>query len=103
MPNWVRKLRRRRRYIIPGLIWFAAVALFIAVWIYLILQTTADPDGPFPSPGRPPVSPAFAGCRVRADRRYRTARQRQRPGARLNRRNNSPRRRNHFRGSTKTS
>src|SRR6266481_3827486 len=31
MPNWVRKLRRRRRYIIPGLIWFAAVALFIAV------------------------------------------------------------------------
>jgi hypothetical protein len=37
MPNWVRKLRRR--YIIPGLIWFAAVALFIAVWIYVILQT----------------------------------------------------------------
>jgi hypothetical protein len=39
MPNWVRKLRRRRRYIIPGLIWLAAVALFIAVWIYVILQT----------------------------------------------------------------
>jgi hypothetical protein len=37
MPNWVRKLRRR--YIIPGLIWFAAVGLFIAVWIYVILQT----------------------------------------------------------------
>jgi hypothetical protein len=48
MPNWVRKLRRRRRYIIPGLIWFAAVALFIAVWIYLILQTTADPAWPLP-------------------------------------------------------
>jgi hypothetical protein len=30
---------RARRYIIPGLIWFAAVALFIAVWIYVILQT----------------------------------------------------------------
>jgi hypothetical protein len=39
MPNWVRKLRRGRRYyIIPGLIWFAAVALFIAVWIYVLLQ-----------------------------------------------------------------
>jgi hypothetical protein len=37
MPNWVRKLRRR--YIIPGLIWFAAVGLFVAVWIYVILQT----------------------------------------------------------------
>jgi hypothetical protein len=37
MPNWVRKLRRR--YIIPGLIWFATVALFIAVWIYVILKT----------------------------------------------------------------
>jgi hypothetical protein len=39
MPNWVRKLPRGRRYIIPGLIWFAAVALFIAVWIYVILRT----------------------------------------------------------------
>jgi hypothetical protein len=38
MPNWVRKLRRGRRYIIPGLIWFAAVALFIAVWTYVVLQ-----------------------------------------------------------------
>jgi hypothetical protein len=36
--RWL-KLRRGRRYIIPGLIWFAAVALFIAVWIYVILQT----------------------------------------------------------------
>jgi hypothetical protein len=39
MPNWVRNLRRGRRYIIPGLIWFAAVALIIAAWIYVILQT----------------------------------------------------------------
>jgi predicted nucleic acid-binding Zn ribbon protein len=39
MPNWVRKQRQRRRYIIPGLIWFAAVALFVAVWICVILQT----------------------------------------------------------------
>ena len=39
MPNWVRKPRRRWRYFIPGLIWFAAVALFIAVWIYVALQT----------------------------------------------------------------
>jgi hypothetical protein len=38
MPNWVRALRRGRRYIIPGLIWFAAVGLFIAVWIYVVLQ-----------------------------------------------------------------
>jgi hypothetical protein len=38
MPNWVRKLRRGRRYIIPGLIWFAAVALFITVWIYVLHQ-----------------------------------------------------------------
>jgi len=38
MPNWVRKLRRIRRYFIPGLIWFAAGALFIAVWIYVVLQ-----------------------------------------------------------------
>jgi hypothetical protein len=39
MPEWLRKPRRRRRYIIPGVIWFAAVALFTAVWIYVILQT----------------------------------------------------------------
>jgi hypothetical protein len=38
MPNWARKLRRGRRYIIPGLIWFTAVALFIAVWTYVVLQ-----------------------------------------------------------------
>jgi predicted nucleic acid-binding Zn ribbon protein len=40
MPHWVRELRRRRRYSIPVVIWFAAVALFIAVWIYVALQTS---------------------------------------------------------------
>jgi hypothetical protein len=39
LPHWVRELRRRRRYLIPGVIWFVAVALCIAVWIYVALQT----------------------------------------------------------------
>jgi hypothetical protein len=39
MPNWVRRLRRHWRYLIPCVIWSAAIALFIAVWIYVALRT----------------------------------------------------------------
>jgi hypothetical protein len=39
MPYWVRELRRRWRYLIPGVIWFVVVALLIAVWIYVVRQT----------------------------------------------------------------
>jgi cytochrome oxidase assembly protein ShyY1 len=39
MPDWVRELRRRRRHLIPGVIWFAVVVLLIAVWIYVARQT----------------------------------------------------------------
>jgi hypothetical protein len=39
IPHWVRQLRRRWRYLILGVIWSVAVALFIAVWIYVALQT----------------------------------------------------------------
>ena len=39
MPHWVRELRRHRRYFIVGVIWCAAIALCIAVWIYVALQT----------------------------------------------------------------
>ncbi len=39
MPCWVRELHRRWRYFIPRVIWCLAIALFIAVWIYVALQT----------------------------------------------------------------
>jgi hypothetical protein len=39
IPHWVRELRPRRRYLILGVIWAVAVALCIAVWIYVALQT----------------------------------------------------------------
>ena len=40
IPHWVRELlRRRRRHLILGVIWAVAVALCIAVWIYVALQT----------------------------------------------------------------
>jgi hypothetical protein len=38
LPHWVRELLRRR-YLILGVIWAVAVALCIAVWIYVALQT----------------------------------------------------------------
>jgi hypothetical protein len=38
MPNWVRELRRRWRYLVWGVIWSVAIALCIAVWIYVALQ-----------------------------------------------------------------
>jgi hypothetical protein len=40
MPYWVRELRRRCRYIIPVMIWYAAIALLTAaVWVYVGLKT----------------------------------------------------------------
>ena len=39
MPHWVRELRRRWRYFAPIVIWYAAIAFFIAaVWIYVALK-----------------------------------------------------------------
>ncbi len=39
MPHWVRELRRRWRYFDPIVIWYAAIAFFIAaVWIYVALK-----------------------------------------------------------------
>ena len=39
MPCWVRELHRRWGYFIPRVVWCLATALFIAVWIYVALQT----------------------------------------------------------------